>query len=239
MLKKLLLTTAATLVIAGPAYAQTVVDSTVTYTNNIATSHTNNSTYNSDTMLMGDVTISGEIEVDSAATAMSDTKQIANGQSVMVSEGDEDDGDAADNGMSTNITDQVDVNASGNSHVNIAAGHFNQQSNVGTIAVASSDSEDEGEGGWAKANTTSIQEVAGTFHGAMEGDGEDDNTSSMESNFARVGDIGGAGNIGVNSAAGAFNQQQNVMTLAVATDSSLADASAGIVQHSEIGRAHL
>jgi hypothetical protein len=43
-------------------------------------------------------------------------------------------------------------------------------------------------------------------------------------------DIAGAGNVGVNGAAGAFNQQANLLTLAVADNSTLAEANAGLIQ---------
>ena len=49
-------------------------------------------------------------------------------------------------------------------------------------------------------------------------------------NTVTGGSITGDGNIGVNAAAGSFNQQSNLMTLAVATDSALAEANSGLIQ---------
>ena len=47
-------------------------------------------------------------------------------------------------------------------------------------------------------------------------------------------DITGSGNIGVNAAAGSLNQQANLMTLAVANDTTLAEANAGLIQASTL-----
>ncbi len=137
-----------------------------------------------------------------------------------------------------NKVDEFDVSGAGNIGVNIAAGYYNMQMNSAALAVSSSDSPNKDDGGWAEASTTSFQSLLGTTHYATPGDvlDEDDPENGGGSNNYRdrnsvwTGSISGDGNIGVNAAAGAFNQQANLLTLAVATDSSLAEANAGLVQ---------
>ena len=232
MTKTLLLAGAATAFFAVPAAAQSI-GSNVNFNNNISTSLVNNSTYNSNTSVNGNVTVNGNIEVDSSAVATSDSKQINDGNTVVLSEGDDSNGNTAANASSNNYSGAGSVNADGNVGVNSAAGFYNQQSNIGTIGVASTDSPNADDGGWAKANTTTMQSTTNTAY-AREESGSGANatsSSSVDGNYATVGNVGGSGNIGVNSASGAFNSQQNIMTLAVASDSSLADASAGVVQY--------
>ena len=48
------------------------------------------------------------------------------------------------------------------------------------------------------------------------------------------GTVTGSGNIGVNAAAGSLNQQANLMTLAVANDTTLAEANSGLIQASTL-----
>lgn len=219
---------------ATPALAQ--VDSTVTFNNAISSTTSSAETHATDTTLAVDVTGTGNIEVDSAATANSDDKQVIEGNTVDFLRGlNDEDGTVAANGVVTNTTDTVDVEgANGNVAVNAATGYFNAQSNVGTIGVVTSASPVDENGAWGKANTTAWQSLNDTSYGAVAtGNGENALAASfMDSNAASVGDVDGAGNIGINSAAGAFNGQQNIMTLAVATNSSLANATAGVIQSS-------
>ena len=235
MLKRALLAGAAAMVFAAPAYAQDVdagatLDATITYNNNIDTSIVTDVSFVSDVTMMGDITVSGDVEVDAAATAVSDVKQITNGVAVVYEEDDEDDdldGATGDREAgATNQADAGDVDVAGNAGVNAAAGYYNSQANVATIAVASGgeNEADEDSGGMSTANTTSAQSLTGTVVGGADGG------DSREANRATSGQLRDDGNVGVNSAAGAFNQQANIMTLAVATDSALAQASAGVVQ---------
>lgn len=135
-----------------------------------------------------------------------------------------------------NIGD-VAVDGAGNLGLNIAAGYHNMQMNSAALAV-SSNADDDAEGGWAEASTTSLQALVGNRHAATPGEilNEDDPEEGGGSNNFRDRNtvtgltVAGAGNIGVNLAAGAFNQQANLMTLAVASDSALAEANAGIIQ---------
>jgi hypothetical protein len=224
MMKHLLLASAAVAFSTVPAYAQDL-NASLTFNNNIDTSLVTSSELDADIDIDGDINIDGDIDVDAAAIAVGDTKQITNGLEVLYHEPDED--DAAG---STNTADSAGVDADGNVGVNSAAGFYNSQSNVATIAVATGgenmDAADSG--GAAHANTTAAQSLTGTFYGPADEDQDHDDT-----NMATSGAVMGDGNIGFNSAAGAFNQQQNVMTLAVATDSALAQATAGVVQYND------
>ncbi|TRD11601.1 hypothetical protein FGU71_06810 [Erythrobacter insulae] len=136
-----------------------------------------------------------------------------------------------------NTVDTFDLDSSGNLGVNLGAGYFNMQMNAATLAV-SSDSNEDAEGGWAEASTTSLQSLLGVRQAATPGftaPGDDpeqggDNNNFRDRNSVLGGSVNGSGNIGVNAAAGTFNQQSNLMTLAVATDAVLAEANAGLVQ---------
>jgi hypothetical protein len=138
-----------------------------------------------------------------------------------------------------NETGDASVAGSGNVGVNVAAGWYNAQENVAAIAASTfvDTGDDEETGGWAEASVTALQFSSGNFYGAAEGEIEEDDPEAggggnnfRERNTAGLGTVGGDGNIGINSAAGAFNIQKNAMALATVTDSSLAEASAGIVQ---------
>jgi len=129
------------------------------------------------------------------------------------------------------------VSGSGNIGVNMAAGYFNSQMNAASLAV-SSDSDAQAVGGWAEASTTSLQSLLGVEHYATETDIIDEDNPEVgggRNNFRDRNSILGAtvtgsGNIGVNAAAGALNQQANLMSLAVATDSALSEANSGLIQ---------
>lgn len=140
-----------------------------------------------------------------------------------------------------NTVDTFDVEGSGNIGVNLAAGYFNDQMNAASIAT-SSNSNPEAAGGWAEASTTSLQSQLFVAQFATPGDilNEDDpesgggNNNFRDRNSIMGATISGSGNIGVNVAAGSLNQQANLMTLAVANDSTLAEANAGLIQASTL-----
>lgn len=136
-----------------------------------------------------------------------------------------------------NTVDVVNVDGSGNIGVNAAAGYFNMQMNAASIS-ATNEADPEAAGGWAEATTTSLQKLLGVGQYATPGDvlGEDDPENGgalnnfRDRNTVNGASVTGSGNIGVNSAAGSLNQQANLMTLAVADDSSLAEANSGLIQ---------
>ncbi len=136
-----------------------------------------------------------------------------------------------------NTVDTFDVEGSGNIGVNLAAGYFNDQMNAASIAV-SSNANPEAAGGWAEASTTALQSQLGVAHFATPGEilNEDDPEQGggfnnfRDRNSVLGATITGSGNIGVNAAAGSLNQQANLMTLAVANNTTLAEANAGLIQ---------
>lgn len=135
-----------------------------------------------------------------------------------------------------NTVDTFTIGASGNVGANLAAGYFNMQMNAASLAV-SEDSDTEADGGWAEASTTSLQSMIGVSqYGAGDPLDEDDpaqgggGNNFRDRNTVLGGSITGSGNIGVNAAAGSFNQQANLLTLAVATNADLAEANTGLIQ---------
>jgi hypothetical protein len=140
-----------------------------------------------------------------------------------------------------NTVNTFDVDSSGNTGVNLAAGYFNMQMNSATLAT-SSNADEDAVGGWSEASTTGLQSLLGVSQVAVpgfinEGDnpenGGDDN-NFRDRNSVLGGTIAGSGNLGINAAAGSLNQQANLMTLAVANDSTLAEANAGLIQSSTL-----
>lgn len=237
-MNKVLLATAATMVAAAaPAYAQqaggTITGTgTITYNNAINTQLSNTSSNSTTTTLNGGVDLEGNVSVDVAGQSISDVKQLNNGNTVVTGETTDPNTGTVTNGTAGNISNFGNVAADGNVGANSAAGYYNQQSNVGTLSVASNGGnfDTPQRGGWSNANSTAAQSTTGTYYGpGLDANGDAMN-SSADRNTALVGTVGGAGNIGVNSAAGAFNSQSNITTLAIAADSSLAQSSAGIVQ---------
>ncbi len=140
-----------------------------------------------------------------------------------------------------NTVDNFTVDSSGNTGINLAAGYFNMQMNSATLATSSNANEDA-VGGWSEASTTAFQSLLGVSQRATPGftsPGDDpeqggDNNNFRDRNSVLGGTISGSGNIGVNAAAGSLNQQANLMTLAVANDSTLAEANAGLIQTSTL-----
>jgi hypothetical protein len=101
------------------------------------------------------------------------------------------------------------VSGDGNIGENVAAGAFNQQQNLMTIAVADNSILSQSNAAlWQQASCNQI-------------DVQD------QSNTANSGLLSGAGNIGVNIAAGVGNQQQNSLTAAVSGVGGSAGGTAG------------
>ena len=193
----------------------------VDYRNNLNASIDADVEYDKKTSLYGRVGLRGNINVNSSAVAVSDPKQLIE-----------------NNNLLTNTPNTVSigtVTGNGNIGVNAAAGFLNQQANIGTIASApggnsnsrdngqkrgkDDDGKEQGNSGWAEANTISLQKVYNNLYlgnGAV--------------NKVTIDLVRGNGNIGVNGASGAFNAQENVLTMAVVKDGALAEANAGIMQ---------
>jgi len=206
-------------------------DDPITFENHVSTTVDTSSHQFDLTGMFGGVLIYGTVNPDSAANAITDAKQIQSDESVTF---DGTLGDLLMGGEATVHNDATagDVQGSGNVGVNVAAGQYNMQQNSGNIAV-SADPSSEADGGWASASTTAYQSLSGTSYGA--GEIEVPLLGGIASpysdrNNATGGDVNGSGNIGVNVAAGAFNQQQNLLTLAVANNSVLSQSNAVLWQ---------
>ena len=183
--------------------------------------------------LEGTINVHGDITADSAASAANSSQQ-----NLGEGDGGGDNASLAVEDSGSNQVPAFNVGGSGNVGVNIAAGFANEQANSAVMAV-SADNRTAALGGSAAAATESLQSIQSTGYENNEpGDSESSAEQPSAINNLAVGTIAGNGNIGVNAAAGTFNQQANLMTLAVASDSVLAHASAGLVQTSygnEIG----
>jgi hypothetical protein len=217
-----------------------------TFENHVETILFNASANVDATLLVGYVTLNGTIDPDSAASAITDAKQLLDDESVNFSDPGGHDQYGCDGGNCHNDDHHgsnpatVDnhaksgkVTGSGNVGVNIAAGQYNMQQNSGNIAV-SGDPASEADGGWAKADTTGFQSLTNTSYGPPSMiyslDSHDNGVNYKDTNTAKAGDVDASGNVGVNVAAGAFNQQQNLMTLAVANNSVLSQSTAALWQ---------
>jgi hypothetical protein len=224
-------------------------DDPLTFENHVSTTLENASYQFELTGIIGGVLLYGTIDPDSAANAITDTKQILYDESVTFSDpassGDDYDHNNNNNNNNDhhnsdpatvhNNAEAGDVNGDGNVGVNVAAGQYNMQQNSANIAV-SADSSSEADGGWASAATTGYQSLTNTSYGVSDLYTFDNNndygggTHYQDRNNATGGDVGGSGNVGVNVAAGAFNQQQNLLTLAVANNSVLSQSNAALWQ---------
>ena len=202
----------------------------ITFDNHVATILVNGSFDFDLTGMIGGVTIDGYIDPDSAAHAITDAKQIQSYETVTFDPnlGQVFNGDGA---VADNDADAGDVTGSGNIGVNVAAGQYNMQENSGNMAV-SADANPDALGGWSSAATTGYQSLTGTEYGAATVDFYDFEIPLpySDDNDANSGKVSGNGNIGVNVAAGAFNQQQNLLTLAVANNSVLSQSTAALWQ---------
>lgn len=272
MKKYILLASVATALALAPSAAfasDSNSEGSISFSNNVDTSIVNHYYQFDLTGMFGGVLITGVVEPDSAAVAVTDAKQIMSDTSVTFREENELNGEngyvdpvfgpgwsEAGNDPNDGLTNgtlegQIRVgffapvinNAStaaldsdGNLGVNVAAGQYNMQQNSANMAVSANADPDQS-GGWASASTTGYQSLTGTYYGRAEGDLPQDEedvggggNNYRDRNTALPGAITGSGNIGVNVAAGAFNQQQNLLTLAVANNSVLAQSTAALWQ---------
>src|SRR5699024_719831 len=150
---------------------------------------------NSDISFSGDPTLSGDIEIDSAAIALIDNRQ-SNTDNLGLNELLEND---------ASIGDDVGSAASGNLQFNVAAGDNNVQDNAAALSAADASFAF----GLADAEIFVNQYGAGnvTMNEGVT------NAASMSGNaFSDA-----SGNIGVNVASGNNNQQKNALAASVAT----------------------
>jgi hypothetical protein len=135
------------------------------------------------------------------------------------------------------------ANASGNVGLNVAVGDYNLQENAAVLASAEgaggvvvdpSTGEITGQSGGAEAGSFSLQSLYDNAFNSDSQSYEDENTDIDNSVSVGAGALDGAtGNIGVNAAAGAFNIQKNALVIASVTGGNLAEAAAGVIQHSQ------
>lgn len=148
-----------------------------------------------DINISGEPTISGDIDIDSAAIAIVDNRQKNH------------DNDAENYLLSNDasIADDVGSAASGNLGFNVAAGDNNQQDNAAALSATD-------------ASFVFGMADAEVFVNQL---GHDNNTANLGvTNNASVGDMAfnsAEGNIGVNVTSGNNNQQKNALAASVST----------------------
>ncbi|WP_222566096.1 adhesin [Novilysobacter antarcticus] len=149
----------------------------------------------SDISFTGNPTISGDIELDSAAIAIVDNRQSSSDNLGL-------------NDMLTNeasIEDDVGSDASGNLAFNVAAGDNNVQDNAAALSAA------DASFAFGMADAEVFVNQAGSGNLTMNSGVTND--ASMGGNAFSAA----SGNIGVNIAAGNNNQQKNALAASVAT----------------------
>lgn len=143
------------------------------------------------TGILGYVSLEGTIDADSSATAIVDTKQILEGNSVSFREETFRDGrsggvdpsiwgyqvdadpDAFDNRIPigyfapiVNTVTPFNVSGAGNLGLNVAAGYYNAQQNDAALAVSGfTGGNGDGSGGWSEASLLSLQFSANNYYG--------------------------------------------------------------------------
>lgn len=149
----------------------------------------------SDIDFTGNPTVSGDLEIDSAAIAVIDNRQSNSGNLGV--------NDTLTNDAS--IADNTATEAEGNLQFNVAAGDNNQQDNAAALSAA------DASFAFGLADSKVFVQQTGT--GNVTG-------NLGQTNTANVGDAAFAdatGNIGVNVTAGNNNQQKNNLAASVAT----------------------
>jgi hypothetical protein len=204
------------------------LDDPITFENHVSTTVDTASFQFDATGIFGGVFVHGNINPDSAASAITDAKQIQSDENVGF------DGTFGILGITPatvhNTATSGAVTGSGNVGVNVASGQYNMQQNSANMSVSANGASDTR--GWASASTTGYQSLTGTSYGP------DQvvtilglfSTPYSDTNTATGGAVNASGNIGMNVAAGAFNQQQNLLTLAVANNSVLSQSNAVLWQ---------
>jgi hypothetical protein len=183
--------------------------------------------------ISGDPYVSGNIDVNAAAVALSNSTQSSSNNSVTNNAGVVND---------STITGDVGNMASGNVGVNQAAGDLNAQGNSAAIAAAGSSSSSTGDaaftfgcdwggcggdpgssaGGMADAETFAHQSLSGAH---TDNQGTTNNTNINGDAFNGV-----SGNLGVNQASGDNNEQLNQLAAATTSNNVYALATSTLDQ---------
>jgi len=154
----------------------------------------NTTTISNDISVAGSVEVSGKIKVESEAGAVTDNSQASVGNLVITVGG-------ANRATTTNSGNGL----TGNVGVNIGSGTGNAQGNEAALASLA-----DANSVFASAQTFSSQASAVNANLAV----LTDNDASLSSSFTGV-----SGNVGVNSAAGSGNMQDNQLAAATQTTS--------------------
>ncbi len=214
----LLLSSFVALAMVGPAIGQeATVDLETTFTEDVSVSFDNEVVVKINKELSvvknlrfdGDISISGSINVEKSALAVLDDKQIIDGSSANSS-----DANTAEIFAVTGIAGNIQLNAGTGALINQVNGGA-----VADTAASGSASVD--------AEIFKLQNIFGNSvtqsPGVQGRDGYD--------NYAAVSDLSAlVGNIQANAAAGNVIQQANSLTIAAATDTVLAEATAAVLQ---------
>lgn len=141
-----------------------------------------------------------------------------------------------------NTVNSFSVAVAGNVGLNFGAGNYNVQENIAALASSNFEGTAENRGGMAEASLTALQLAVGNSIGANpeevldeddpEGGGGGNNFRVRNTVFGGPISVAADGNLGINAVAGAMNTQKNALVMAVATDSAMAEATAGVIQAS-------
>lgn len=210
------------------AYAQdggTSSGSSVTIRKHVSLS--SNITFN------GDPTVTGSVNINSAAVAIEDGTQSVSDNRVI---------NAAGVGNTSSISGNVGENSSGNVGANVAAGDNNAQGNAAALAAsvapASSGSGSSQSNGWGSGSgkSTSAGSMADAEAFADQSAAFDSTLNLGTQNKASVGGSAfenASGNIGVNVASGDDNEQLNGLAASTTNNNVYATATAVTDQQSQ------
>ncbi|RDS80608.1 hypothetical protein DWU99_18675 [Dyella psychrodurans] len=175
----------------------------------------------SDININGDPRVSGQIDINAAAVALSNTTQTSAWNTV---------GNHHDVANTSDISGNVGENASGNVGVNQASGDYNAQGNSAAIAAAGSSTSDTSftfdcqhgggcgnNGGGSDPNAGGMADAETFTSQSVHQDRTWNHGTTNSSNISGNAFDNASGNVGVNQASGDNNEQSN--SLAAATTS--------------------
>jgi hypothetical protein len=181
--------------------------------------------------ISGDPYVSGNIDVNAAAVALSQATQNSSDNSVKNNAGVVND---------SNISGDVGNSASGNLGVNQAAGDFNAQGNSAAISAAGSSSSssdasftfgcDWGGCGGDPGSAGGMADAETFAHQSLSGNTTDNHGTTNNTNISGGAFNGASGNIGVNQASGDNNEQLNQLAAATTSDNVYALATSTLDQ---------
>jgi hypothetical protein len=183
--------------------------------------------------ISGDPYVSGNIDINAAAVALSNSTQSSSDNSVKNNAGVVND---------SAITGDVGNMASGNVGVNQAAGDFNAQGNSAAIAAAGSSSSSSGDaaftfgcdwggcGGGDPSSAGGMADAETFAHQSLTGAHTDNHGTTNNTNISGDAFNGVSGNLGVNQASGDNNEQLNQLAAATTSNNVYALATSTLDQ---------